>query len=133
MDVTATITGNLAADPRLTHLPDGTPVCELRVMVSRRRLVDGQWQQQAPRAFTVTAFGDLARNTTESAHRGDRVTVAADDIYSDAWASRDNGEPMSAVKIRASEIALALRFATGTATRVTTASQPQAGPVAAAA
>jgi hypothetical protein len=25
MDVTATITGNLAADPRLTHLPDGTP------------------------------------------------------------------------------------------------------------
>ena len=118
MDVTATISGNLAADPRLSHLPDGTPACELRVLVNRRRMTADGWQKLPARAYTVTAFGDLARNTAESASKGDRVTVTCDDIWSDAWTGRDTGEAMSAVKVRASELSLSLRFATGTATRI---------------
>jgi single-stranded DNA-binding protein len=88
----------------------------------------GQWQKMPARAYVVTAFGDLAANTAESARKGDRVTVTADDIFSDAWSSRDTGEPMSAVKVRASEIALALRFAAGTVTRVPAAADQPGSP-----
>ena len=132
MDVTATISGNLAADPRLSHLPDGTPACELRVLVNRRRMTPDGWQKLPARAYTVTAFGDLARNTAESVSKGDRVTVTCDDIWSDAWTGRDTGDAMSAVKVRASEISLSLRFATGTATRVPAGDDQPAGQSGAA-
>ena len=125
MDIDVTISGNLAADTRLTFLPDGTPVCQFRVLVNRPPVtIRGERVQPAPRPFTVVAFGDLASHAHESLRRGDRVTVRSGDLYAEAWSHRDTGAPMAQAKLRASEIALSVRFRTATSAPRTAPAQP---------
>ena len=129
MDIEITISGNLTADPKLTFTPQGTPVCQFRVLVNRPpATINGERVQPEPRPFTVVAFGDTATHAGESLRKGDRVTVRASDLYAEAWAHQSTGRPMAQVKLRASEIALSVRFR---GARSAPRSPPQAAPVAA--
>ena len=116
--ITITVTGNLTDDPHTFTTRDNTTGCELRIAVnlpSRAGTGDGP-----TRYLKVTAFGVLAIHAAESARKGDRVTIQAHDLTSEAWTGT-SGEPRSKVALRATEIAMSLRFDSATTGRATRA------------
>ena len=80
--ISITVTGRLGDDPRTFSTRDGTDGVELRLALDlpARGTGDG-----ITRWVKVTAFGMLATRTAESVHKGDRVTVLADDFVAEAW------------------------------------------------
>ncbi len=59
----------------------------------------------------------LAIHTAESVRKGDRVTIQSHDLTSEACLSNGTGEPPSKVAIRATEIAISLRYDNATTGR----------------
>jgi single-stranded DNA-binding protein len=108
--IAISVTGRLGDDPRQFTTRDGTAGVELRLALdlpSRTAGGDG-----ITRWVKVTAFGLLASRTAESVHKGDRVTVLADDLMAEAWAAANSGEPRARVTLRAREIAASMAFDT---------------------
>ncbi len=70
------ITGNLTADPTLSHLQSGTAVCELRVAVNGRRKdqQSGQWVDK-PNYFTVKVWGNQGENAAKYLAKGRPVAI----------------------------------------------------------
>ena len=124
--ITVTVTGNLTDDPHTFQTRDNTTGCELRVAVnlpSRTATGDG-----ITRYLKVTAFGVLAIHAAESVRKGDRVTIQGHDLTSEAWLGMGDGQPRSKVAIRATEIAVSLRYDTAATGRATRATQRDADP-----
>ena len=121
--ITVTITGNLTDDPHTFQTRDNTAGCELRVAVnlpSRTGAGDG-----ITRYLKVVTFGVMAIHAAESVRKGDRVTIQGHDLTSEAWLGND-GAPRSKVAIRATEIAVSLRFDTLTTGRAGRAAEQAA-------
>ncbi len=121
--ITATVTGNLTDDPHTFQTRDNTAGCELRVAVnlpSRTGAGDG-----ITRYLKVVTFGVLASHAAESVRKGDRVTIQGNDLTSEAWLGND-AEPRSKVAIRATDIAVSLRFDSVATGRSVRAAQRQA-------
>ena len=63
----------------------------------------------------VNAYGLLASRTAESVRKGDRVTVLAEDLLTEAWLGTDDeGRPRASARVtlRAREIAASMAFDT---------------------
>ena len=106
--ITVTVTGRLGDDPRTFTTHNGTTGVELRLALDiPPRVPEGDG---ITRWVKVTAFGMLAERTAASVGKGDRVTVIADDLMAEAWASTANGEPRARVSLRAREIAASMAF-----------------------
>jgi single-stranded DNA-binding protein len=118
--IAVTVTGTLGADPRSFNLHDGTAGVELRLALDLPPRTSGG--REITRWVKVTAYGTLAGCTANSVHKGDRVTVTADDLLAESWISRqpsDDGTPRAGgqVHLRASDIAASMRFDTATTGR----------------
>ena len=67
------------------------------------------------RWIKVNAYGLLASRTAESVRKGDRVTVLAEDLLTEAWLGTDGeGRPRASARVtlRAREIAASMAFDT---------------------
>lgn len=117
MQLQLTIEGNLAAEPHLDVIEDGTSVCHFRVLHTARRHVNGAWRDGETTGVDVTCWGTLADRAAESLHKGDCVIVAGDDPASQPWVARD-GESRASLTLTARTLALSLRFREASSRRV---------------
>ena len=65
-----TIEGNVAVNPTLRFTPSGVPVAELVVLVNNRRKIAGEWKDDEPTRFRITAWEQLAENLAASVASG---------------------------------------------------------------
>jgi single-strand DNA-binding protein len=71
-----TVVGNLARDPELKPIRDGTPLATFTVASnSRFKDDDGEWRDGPTSWVRCCAWGDLAENIADSLTKGDRVIV----------------------------------------------------------
>src|SRR5690606_25726307 len=76
MTNTITITGRLGADPDLRFTQSGKAVANLRLAHSRRKQVNGEWQDDGPTLWLdVTVWKCRAERIAEQARRGDELCV----------------------------------------------------------
>jgi single-strand DNA-binding protein len=108
---TVTVVGNLTRDPEVKFQVAGQAKLILPVAVTRR------WQdpatnqtQEAVSFLDVVCWGDLAKNVSLSAKRGNRVVITGR-VEQRTWKSK--GVPKSKTEIVADDVALSLRWATG--------------------
>jgi single-stranded DNA-binding protein len=87
--IAVTVTGTLGTDPRSFTLRDGTAGVELRLALDLPPR--GETGREITRWVKVTAYGTMAACTARSVHKGDRLTVTADDLTAEAWIARDPG------------------------------------------
>lgn len=111
-----TLTGNLAADPELRHTQDGRPVVDFTVIENRRTRNGDTFQDAEPNVFRVEAWAGLAENIAASLTKGSRVSVEGS-IQTDRWNDKTTGEPRTAQRIVAADVAHSLRFHTVTASK----------------
>jgi single-stranded DNA-binding protein len=125
--ISVTVTGNLTDDPHTFTTRDTSPGCELRIAVDLPpRTGTGD---PITRYLKVVTFGILAVHAAGSLSKGDRVTVQGADLTSEAWTGT-GGEARSKVAIRATDIAVSLRYDTATTGRATRAAEKAAAAVA---
>jgi single-strand DNA-binding protein len=84
------VAGLVATTPRHLVTPDGLPITSFRLASSHRRYDRNQerWVDAETNWFTVTAFRQLAINSSQSISKGDRVVLTGRLRVRD-W---DNGE-----------------------------------------
>lgn len=77
-DIYITLTGNVAAEPRLYSFDDGTRVTSLRVLTSHRYFdrKTGQWTDGERVCFTVRCWRALGDNVAQSIQPGQPVVVS---------------------------------------------------------
>ncbi len=95
-------------EPRQFSTNDGTAGVDLRLALEvPRRNGSGD---SITRWVKVTAFGALPIHVAESVHKGDRVTVLADDFNADAWTGEVDGRPVprGQIVLRAREISASM-------------------------
>lgn len=90
MSETLSVTGLVATTPRHLVTQDGLPITSFRLACSQRRFDKNQnkWIDGETNWFTVTAFRQLAINSSGSVNKGDRLLVTGKLRVRD-W---DNGE-----------------------------------------
>jgi single-strand DNA-binding protein len=90
MTDTISVSGLVATTPRHVVTPDGLPITSFRLASAQRRFDRGQqrWIDAETNWFTVTAFRQLAINSSQSVSKGDRVVISGRLRVRD-W---DNGE-----------------------------------------
>lgn len=112
MDNTVTITGNATREAEMRFTPSGQAVASFGVAVNRRwqNRQTQEWEE-ATSFIDVTCWAELAENVAETVGRGDRVTVTGR-LDQRTWET-DQGEKRSKVEIVADDVALSLRWATG--------------------
>jgi single-stranded DNA-binding protein len=121
--ITVTVTGNLTDDAHTFQTRDNTTGCELRIAVNLPpRTGTGD---PITRYLKVITFGVLAIHAAGSVRKGDRVTVQGHDLTSEAWTGAGN-EARSKVCIRATDIAVSLRYDTATTGRAVRAAEQAA-------
>jgi single-strand DNA-binding protein len=124
--ISVTVTGNLTDDPHTFTTRDTTTGCELRIAVDLPpRTATGD---PITRYLKVVTFGVLAIHAAASLHKGDRVTVQGHDLTSEAWTGT-SGEARSKVSIRATDIAVSLRYDTATTGRAARTAKQAAAAV----
>ena len=76
MTNTITITGRLGADVDLRFTQSGKAVANLRLAHSRRKQVNGTWEDDGPTLWLdVTVWEGRAERIAETAHKGDELLV----------------------------------------------------------
>ena len=99
---TATITGNLTADPELRTTPSGMEICNLRVAVNGRRKEGDNWVDK-PNFFDVTVFGGRGKSCAEHLAKGRPIAVNGRLDWSE-WVDKDTQKKRSKVTIIADNI-----------------------------
>ena len=84
-------------------------MCTIRVAIPQGKDKDSAWVE-------VTCWDTLADNVMESVTKGDRISVQGR-ITEDKWEDKNTGDKRSKVKIIADDVALSLKYATGSAQR----------------
>ncbi len=109
--------GLVATTPRHIITADGLPITSFRLAASTQRFDrgSGKWVEET-NWYTITAFKQLAINTSASVGKGDRVVVAGKLRVRD-W---DNGERAgTSVEIEAEMLGHDYSWGTGVFTRTT--------------
>jgi single-strand DNA-binding protein len=81
---TVTLVGQLTGDPELRQLPDGRPVCDLRLAVNDQR-------DQPPLYVDVATFGKGAEACAEHLEKGRQVAVTGRLVYRE-WEAKDGSK-----------------------------------------
>lgn len=93
--------GNLARDPDLRGLNSGDSVCEMRLAVSRKYMVQGR--EYSETCFCdVIVFGKTACNCKQFLAKGSQVLVEGR-LHLDEWVSRD-GDKRSKLVVMAENV-----------------------------
>lgn len=106
-----TIEGNVAVNPQLRYTPSGVPVAEFVVLVNNRRKIAGEWKDDEPTRFRITAWEQLAENLAASVEVGDRLIVIGR-LYTEGFLDRETDEKRTAQRMTAEAIGYSLRFHT---------------------
>ena len=121
------VTGLVATTPRHLVTQDGLPITSFRLASSQRRFDRSQnrWIDGETNWFTVTAFRQLAINSSTSVNKGDRIVVAGKLRVRD-W---DNGERAgTSVEIEADSIGHDLSWGNSVFTRTVLVRETQDDP-----
>jgi len=131
MTDTISVSGLVATTPRHVVTPDGLPITSFRLASAQRRFDRGQqrWIDAETNWFTVTAFRQLAINSSQSVSKGDRVVITGRLRVRD-W---DNGERSgTSVEIEADGLGHDLSWGTSEFVRTVLVRDPdEVGDVAA--
>lgn len=115
-----TITGVVGTDPHHHVTTQGLPITSFR-LASTRRYFDrakGSWEDGETNWYTVSAFRQLASNTSQSVRKGERVVVSGR-LRLRAW---ETGEKSgTAVEIEADAIGHDLAWGVASYTKVRSA------------
>lgn len=98
-----TLVGNLGNDPQLRHTPNGTPVANFNVAVSRRWSDSDGQQQERTTWFRVTTWDREAENCTQYLMKGARVLVVGEMDDARAWVDKD-GQPRAGLELVAQRV-----------------------------
>ncbi|MCX7619644.1 MAG: single-stranded DNA-binding protein [Acidimicrobiales bacterium] len=114
---TITVVGNCTRDPELRFTNSGLAVASFGLAVNFRKMnrQTGEWEEEDPSFFNVTAFGQLGENVAESVAKGSRVVVVGR-LRIRNWEGNE-GERRTSAEIVADEVAPSLRFATAEITK----------------
>ena len=118
-----TITGLVATTPRHLVTQDGLPITSFRLAASQRRFDRNQnkWIDGETNWYTITAFRQLAINTSHSISKGDRIAVTGKLRVRD-W---DNGERAgTSVEVEAESVGHDLAWGTSVFTRTVLVKEP---------
>lgn len=116
MSEAVSVTGLVATTPRHIVTQDGLPITSFRLASSTRRFDRSQnkWIDGETNWYTITAFRQLAVNTSGSVNKGDRILVHGILRVRD-W---DNGERSgTSVEVEADAIGHDLSWGVGVFTR----------------
>lgn len=102
--------GNLATDPELRFLGDGTPVTTFRIATNRTYRDKNGDEQEESTFIGVTAWRDLGEHVAESLDKGDRAVVLG--RLRVRPYETDDGETRRVTEIVADEVAPSLRYTT---------------------
>src|SRR5438874_7653085 len=108
--------GNLGRDPELRYTPQGTPVCDLSVAVSRRIKTENEIENEHTTWYRVTCWRRLAEIAAQYLAKGSPVYVEGT-LSVDEWVDRE-GKIRFTLKVDANELHLLGR-----------ATQPDAQPI----
>lgn len=124
MSEALSVTGLVATTPRHLVTQDGLPITSFRLASSQRRFDRNQnkWIDGETNWFTVTAFRQLAINSSSSINKGDRVAVNGKLRVRD-W---DNGERAgTSVEIEADSLGHDLSWGNSVFTRTVLVREPE--------
>jgi single-strand DNA-binding protein len=128
MSESLSVTGLVATTPRHLVTQDGLPITSFRLASSQRRFdrAQNKWIDGETNWYTVTAFRQLAMNSSTSVNKGDRILVQGKLRVRD-W---DNGERNgTSVEIEAESIGHDLSWGSSSFTRTVLVreSEPESG------
>jgi single-strand DNA-binding protein len=129
MSTTITTEANLTTDPELRFTKNsGQAVCTVRLAVSsRRKNMDGEYEDTVPVFYEATVWGQLAEHLADTAAKGDRLLVHGT-THDEQWTDRDGGTRTKHV-IQVTSVGISLRYATATIHRANRAqSQSESVP-----
>lgn len=114
---TATIIGNLTADPEVRFARDGKAVANFTIANSPRSYDrnSNQWVEGDPLFVRASVWGDYAQHVADSLSRGMRV-IAYGRLKSQAWTDKQ-GNKRSDLRLDVEDIGPCLRFATAQVAR----------------
>ena len=117
MTTTITTEANLTADPELRFTKNtGQAVATIRLAAStRRKNVDGEYQDTPAVYYEATLWGALAENAAISLHKGDRV-LAQGTSYDEEWTDREGQTRVKHV-LQVTSLGASLRYAAAVVTR----------------
>ena len=107
-----TFRGRLTADPDLRYDSEGRAFARLRVAVNRRVKRGDDWDDAPPTFWDVACNGRLAENVDQSLAKGNPVAVTGQ-VITEEWTDKD-GDTRRSLKVRASDVAVSLEWATVT-------------------
>lgn len=99
----ATIVGYAGGDPSMRYTPQGTPVCDFSVAVTRR-FGQGEDRTEKTTWFKVTCWNKLAEIANEYVRKGGQVMIVGE-IDVSPWADKQ-GQPQATLELRASTMQL---------------------------
>jgi single-strand DNA-binding protein len=114
MSTTITTEGNLTSDPELRFTQTtGQAVCSVRLAVSsRRKNIDGEYEDTVPVFYEATCWGQLAEHVADTASKGDRLIVHGT-THVEEWTDRDGNRRTKHV-LQITAVGVSLRYATAT-------------------
>src|SRR4030043_994921 len=107
---TVTLVGNVTRDPELRFTPNGAPIVNFGLAVSRSWQSDTGQRSEETNFFDIAAWNRLGENCAESLQKGDRVIVAGR-LNWRSWESAD-GVTRTKVDIVADSVGPSLEWAT---------------------
>lgn len=117
-----TITGHLAAEPKLRTSKQGHSVTDFRVATTPRVKKDDGWVDGETIWFNVTVWRGLAEHVSQSIKKGDRVIVDGR-LTQRTWTD-DQGQARTNLELDASSVGLDLMFNRATSHRTSAPPPP---------
>lgn len=103
--ISATITGNLAADAEVRTLGGGTTVLSFRIGSNSKRKVNGEWTQKTE-WVGCSLFGERATKIADFLTKGKCVAVRGE-LETRTW--EKDGQPRFALEMRVDNVELLSR------------------------
>ena len=124
MTESITVAGLVATTPRHLITQDGLPITSFRLAASSRRFdrQQSKWVDGETNWYTVTAFRQLAINSSTSINKGERILVTGK-LHVRDW---DNGERAgTSVEIEADSMGHDITWGTSVFTRTVLVREPE--------
>lgn len=121
--INITVTGNMTDDPQVRYTPSGVAVASFSVAVNERyKDESGAWKDGPTSFVRCNAWRDLAEHTAETLSKGDRVMVTG--LLRQRDYQAQDGSKRTVWEVAATEVGVALRYATAKVTRIRRDSAP---------
>jgi single-strand DNA-binding protein len=118
--------GNLTRDPELRYTTSGTGVCDLRLAVNRRYLVNGEEREEVC-YVDVAVFGRQAETCNQYLRRGSQALVEGR-LRFDEWDDRETGKKRNRLQVVAERVQFMSPPSGGGAHQQRQAPQQQSAP-----